>query len=63
MEVLGYGLQAIGEAIGSWAIAYAMIYCVAIGCKTFLIYSGEANPEELKNWLDFKIWKEKNKGL
>lgn len=61
MEVIGDGLIAIGKAIGAWATAYAFIYIVGIGTKTFLIYTGKAKVEELKGWFDFG-WK-KNKGI
>ena len=45
--------MAIGKAVGAWATAYAFIYVIGIGTKTFLIYTGKAKVEELKNWFDF----------
>ena len=53
MEIIGEGLQAIGSAVGTIAAAYAFIYIAGIGTKTFLIYTGKATAEELKNWFDF----------
>ena len=53
MEIIGEGLKAIGSAVGAIATAYAFIYIVGIGTKTFLIYTGKATAEELKNWFDF----------
>ena len=47
------GLQAIGKAIGAWAIAYAFIYIAGIGTKTFLIYTGKAKMDEMKDWFNF----------
>ena len=49
MEAIGMGLQAIGKAIGAWAIAYASIYIAGIGTKTFLIYTGKAKMDEMKD--------------
>lgn len=46
MEALGLGLQALGKSIGTCA--------VAIGCKTFLIYTGKAKIEDFKDWFKFK---------
>ncbi len=60
MEAIGMGLQAIGKAIGAWATAYAFIYIVGIGTKTFLIYTGKAKVEDLKNWFDFGFGKKKS---
>ena len=53
MEIIGEGLTALGSAIGAIATAYAFIYIAGIGTKTFLIYTGKATAEELKNWFDF----------
>jgi short-subunit dehydrogenase len=53
MEIIGEGLKAIGSAVGAIATAYAFIYIAGIGTKTFLIYTGKATAEELKNWFDF----------
>ena len=53
MEIIGEGLKAIGSAVGAIATAYAFIYSAGIGTKTFLIYTGKATAEELKNWFDF----------
>lgn len=54
MSELGLGLQAFGRSIGTCAIAIAWIYVVGIGTKTFLIYTGKATAEELKNWFKFR---------
>ena len=54
MEAIGLGLQAIGKSIGTCAIALAWIYVVGIGTKTFLIYTGKAIAEDLKNWFKFR---------
>ena len=54
MEAIGLGLQAIGKSIGTCAMALAWIYVVGIGTKTFLIYTGKATAEELKNWFKFR---------
>ena len=51
--IIGEGLIAIGKAIGGIASAYATIYVVGIGTKTFLIYTGRATADQLKNWFDF----------
>lgn len=57
MEIIGEGLIAIGEAISGIASAWATIYIVGIGTKTFLIYSGRATVEQLKDWFDFSFKK------
>ena len=61
MEILGNGLIAVGKAIGAWATAYAFIYIVGIGTKTFLIYTGRATVDQLKNWFDFGFKKDGGK--
>lgn len=53
MEIIGEGLKALGNAVGTIATAYAFIYIAGIGTKTFLIYTGKATAEELKSWFDF----------
>ena len=53
MEVLGEGLIAIGKAVSGIASAWAAIYVVGIGTKTFLIYTGRATADQLKDWFDF----------
>ena len=53
MEAIGMGLQAIGKAIGAWATAYAFIYIAGIGTKTFLIYTGKAKMDEMKDQFNF----------
>lgn len=63
MEVLGQGLMAIGKAIGAWATAYAFIYIVGIGTKTFLIYTGKAKVEDLKDWFKFGFGGKKDGSL
>ena len=60
MEIIGEGLIAIGKAIGGIASAWATIYVVGICTKTFLIYTGRATADQLKNWFDFDF--KKNKG-
>ena len=50
MEALGLGLEALGKSIGICARSFAMIYIVGIGCKTFLIYSGDS----FKDWFKFR---------
>ena len=59
MDAIGMGLQAIGKAIGAWATAYAFIYIAGIGTKTFLIYTGKAKIDEMKDWFNF--FKKKDK--
>jgi hypothetical protein len=54
MEILGQGLDAIGNAIGAWATAFGFVYVVGILSKTFLIYMNKAKIEDFKNW--FKFW-------
>lgn len=61
MEILGNGLIAVGKAIGAWATAYAFIYIAGIGTKTFLIYTGRATVDQLKNWFDFGFKKDGGK--
>lgn len=58
MEIIGQGLMAIGKAAGAWATAWAFIYIVSIGTKTFLIYTGKAKVEELKDWFKFGFGKQ-----
>lgn len=58
MEIIGQGLMAIGKAVGAWATAWATIYVVGIGTKTFLIYTGKAKVEELKDWFKFGFGKQ-----
>lgn len=53
MEILGEGFIAIGKAVSGIASAWATIYVVGIGTKTFLIYTGRATADQLKNWFDF----------
>ena len=53
MEIIGDGLIAIGKAVSGIASAWATIYVVGIGTKTFLIYTGRATADQLKNWFDF----------
>lgn len=53
MEIIGEGLIAIGKAVSGIASAWATIYVVGIGTKTFLIYTGRATADQLKNWFDF----------
>ena len=55
--IIGEGLIAIGKAISGVASAWATIYVVGIGTKTFLIYTGRATADQLKNWFDFGIRK------
>lgn len=61
MEIVGQGLIALSDAVGAWAIAYALIYIVGIGTKTFLIYNGKVKIEELKSWFDFGFGKKGDK--
>lgn len=63
MEIIGEGLIAIGKAVRGIASAWATIYVVGIGTKTFLIYTGKAKVEELKSWFDFGIGKKKGSSL
>ena len=51
--IIGEGLIAIGKAVSGIASAWATIYVVGIGTKTFLIYTGRATADQLKNWFDF----------
>lgn len=51
--IIGDGLIAIGKAISGIASAYATIYVVGIGTKTFLIYTGRATADQLKDWFNF----------
>ena len=51
--IIGEGLMAIGKAVSGIASAWATIYVVGIGTKTFLIYTGRATADQLKNWFDF----------
>ena len=60
MEIIGEGLVAIGKAVSGIASAWATIYVVGIGTKTFLIYTGRATADQLKNWFDFDF--KKNNG-
>lgn len=54
MEALGLGLAALGKSIGTCATAFAFVYIVGIGCKTFLIYTGKAKMDEFKTWFKFR---------
>lgn len=54
VETIGVGLQAIGHAVGACATAYALVYIVGIASKTFLIYTGKATNDSLKDWFRFK---------
>ena len=53
--IIGNGLIAIGKAIGGIASAWATIYVVEIGTKTFLIYTGRATADQLKDWFNFGL--------
>lgn len=53
MDIIGEGLIAIGKAISGIASAWATIYVMGIGTKTFLIYTGRATADQLKDWFDF----------
>ena len=55
MEIIGEGLMAIGKAVSGIASAWATIYVVGIGTKTFLIYTGRATADQLTNWFDFRF--------
>jgi hypothetical protein len=61
MEIIGEGLIAIGKAVSGIASAWATIYVVGIGTKTFLIYTGRATADQLKNWFDFGFGKKGGK--
>ena len=54
MELIGIGLEAIGKAISAVASAYATVYVVGIATKTFLIYTGRATADQLKDWFKFR---------
>lgn len=54
MELISIGLESIGKAISAIASAYATVYVVGIGTKTFLIYTGRATADQLKDWFKFK---------
>ena len=58
--IIGEGLMAIGKAVSGIASAYATIYVVGIGTKTFLIYTGRATADQLKDWFNFGF--KKNNG-
>ena len=60
MEALGQGLMAIGKAVSGCVAAYAWVYIIGIGTKTFLIYTGKAKNDELKNWFNFGKRKDGN---
>ena len=60
MEIIGEGLIAIGRAVGAFAWATALVYIVGIVSKTILIMNMDAEPEELKDWMNFQIWKKKD---
>ena len=51
--IINEGLIAIGKAVSGIASAYATIYVVGIGTKTFLIYTGRATADQLKDWFNF----------
>ena len=53
--IIGEGLIAIGKAISGIASAYATIYVVGIGTKAFLIYTGRATADQLKDWFNFGL--------
>ena len=53
MDIIGEGLIAIGKAVSGIASAWATIYVMGIGTKTFLIYTGRATADQLKDWFDF----------
>ena len=53
MEIIGEGLIAVGKAVSGIASACATIYVVGSGTKTFLIYTGRATADQLKDWFDF----------
>ena len=53
MEIIGEGLIAVGKAVSGIASAWATIYVMGIGTKTFLIYTGRATADQLKDWFDF----------
>ena len=55
MEIIGEGLIAVGKAVSGIASAWATIYVVGIGTKTFLIYTGRATADQLKDWFDFRF--------
>ena len=53
MDIINEGLIAIGKAVSGIASAWATIYVVGIGTKTFLIYTGRATADQLKDWFNF----------
>ena len=54
LEIIGKGLEVIGNAAVAWATAFGFIYVVGILSKTFLIFMDKAKIEDFKNW--FKFW-------
>lgn len=61
MEILGEGLIALGKAVGSIASAIATIYVVGFGTKTFLIYTGRATVDQMKDWFNLGLRREYRK--
>lgn len=59
--MFGEGLIAIGNAIGACAWAYAAIYITGFITKTLVLWNLNIEPEQLDNWMDIKIFKERDK--
>lgn len=51
MEVLGQGLAAIGDAVGSIAAAFGFIGVAGIAAGTFLVYMDKATFEEIAKFV------------
>ena len=56
MEAIAGAISAIAGAAAGIAWAFAAIYIVGFGTKTFLLYNECCKPEDLQDW--FKIWRE-----
>lgn len=54
MEILGTGLQAIGDAVAAWAVTVGVVYVVGLVTKTFLIFTDKGTTADFKDW--FKFW-------
>jgi hypothetical protein len=51
MEVLGQGLIALGDAVGSIAAACGFIGVAAIAAGTFLVYTGKTTFEDVARFV------------
>lgn len=62
MEIIATALEVFGRAVSAIAWSICLIYIVGIITKTVLIMNADADPEELKDWLNFGFFNGRKNG-